>query len=284
MLGDLVIHYDQRRVTVAGRPVELTATEFELLRALSINGGAGIDLSGPAAPGLGRPGLRRHRPGARLHQEAPPQAGRRPEGAGLHLQPARRRLPLGPAGQDLDALPLQIEAAGDAQPAPGRAHAADSWSLPNLLGGPGIPAQDTVKRSPSGSHGPNIRPNLQGHPRRQQDTRVTRTSFRQNIGDSPRRIAAGHPSFSRVLRPRASIQRASDRRSASLVSSPSLPLKRMLATQHAAISSGCSDRRLPSFVRGWRAARNYYFTFGLEDGALVDSYHGEKLHQPSRNM
>ena len=39
VLGDLVIHYDQRRVTVAGRPVELTATEFELLRALSINAG-----------------------------------------------------------------------------------------------------------------------------------------------------------------------------------------------------------------------------------------------------
>ena len=39
VLGDLVIHHDQRRVTVAGRPVELTATEFELLRALSINAG-----------------------------------------------------------------------------------------------------------------------------------------------------------------------------------------------------------------------------------------------------
>ena len=39
VLGDLVIHYDQRSVTVAGRPVELTATEFELLRALSINAG-----------------------------------------------------------------------------------------------------------------------------------------------------------------------------------------------------------------------------------------------------
>ena len=23
--------------------------------------------------------------------------------------------------------------------------------------------------------------------------------------------------------------------------------------------------RLPSFVRGWRAARKYYFTFGLKD-------------------
>ena len=28
---------------------------------------------------------------------------------------------------------------------------------------------------------------------------------------------------------------------------------------------GCPDARLPSFVRGWRAARKYYFTFGLED-------------------
>ena len=38
-LGDLAIHYDERRVTVAGRPVELTATEFALLRALSLNAG-----------------------------------------------------------------------------------------------------------------------------------------------------------------------------------------------------------------------------------------------------
>ena len=39
VLGDLAIHFDERRVTVAGRPVELTATEFELLRALSFNAG-----------------------------------------------------------------------------------------------------------------------------------------------------------------------------------------------------------------------------------------------------
>ena len=38
-LGDLAIHYDERRVTVAGRPVALTATEFALLRALSLNAG-----------------------------------------------------------------------------------------------------------------------------------------------------------------------------------------------------------------------------------------------------
>ena len=36
-LGDLAIDYDQRRVTVAGRAVPLTATEYELLRVLSVN-------------------------------------------------------------------------------------------------------------------------------------------------------------------------------------------------------------------------------------------------------
>ena len=39
VLGDLVIHYDQRRVSVAGQPVELTATEYDLLRILSLNPG-----------------------------------------------------------------------------------------------------------------------------------------------------------------------------------------------------------------------------------------------------
>ena len=37
--GELTIHYDQRRVAVAGRPVELTATEYDLLRVLSVNAG-----------------------------------------------------------------------------------------------------------------------------------------------------------------------------------------------------------------------------------------------------
>jgi len=39
MLGDLAIDYEKRRVTVAGRPVRLTATEYGLLRALSLNAG-----------------------------------------------------------------------------------------------------------------------------------------------------------------------------------------------------------------------------------------------------
>ena len=39
VLGILAIDYDRRRATVAGREVELTATEYELLRALSLNAG-----------------------------------------------------------------------------------------------------------------------------------------------------------------------------------------------------------------------------------------------------
>ena len=39
VLGDLAIDYDRRRVTVAGRPVALTATEYELLHVLSRGAG-----------------------------------------------------------------------------------------------------------------------------------------------------------------------------------------------------------------------------------------------------
>ena len=38
-LGELAIHYEARRVTVAGREVELTVTEYEVLRVLSLNAG-----------------------------------------------------------------------------------------------------------------------------------------------------------------------------------------------------------------------------------------------------
>ena len=38
-LGDLAVNYAERRVTVGGQPLELTATEYELLRELSVNAG-----------------------------------------------------------------------------------------------------------------------------------------------------------------------------------------------------------------------------------------------------
>ena len=39
VLGELAIHYETRAVTVSGEAVDLTATEFELLRLLSVNAG-----------------------------------------------------------------------------------------------------------------------------------------------------------------------------------------------------------------------------------------------------
>ena len=39
VLGELAIDYEQRRVSVAGSPVALTRTEYELLRVLSLNAG-----------------------------------------------------------------------------------------------------------------------------------------------------------------------------------------------------------------------------------------------------
>ena len=39
VLGDLAIHYEQRRVSLGGRPLPLTATEYELLRVLSVGAG-----------------------------------------------------------------------------------------------------------------------------------------------------------------------------------------------------------------------------------------------------
>ena len=39
VLGELAVHYEERRVTVGERQVALTATEYELLRVLSLNAG-----------------------------------------------------------------------------------------------------------------------------------------------------------------------------------------------------------------------------------------------------
>ena len=53
MLGDLTIDYAERHVTVAGQPVELTATEYEMLSELSVNAGTGVDPRRVAAKGMG---------------------------------------------------------------------------------------------------------------------------------------------------------------------------------------------------------------------------------------
>ena len=56
VLGQLTVHYDQRRVAVAGRSVKLTATEFELLRVLSVNAGRVLTYDALLRQAWGRPG------------------------------------------------------------------------------------------------------------------------------------------------------------------------------------------------------------------------------------
>ena len=92
MLGDLAIEYEERRVTVGGAEVDLTATEFELLRLLSVNAGRVVHHDTI---------LRRiwdGRDGAdanlvRIFVRTLRQARRRRGEPDLDLQPARRRLP-----------------------------------------------------------------------------------------------------------------------------------------------------------------------------------------------
>ena len=75
-LGDLTIHYKERRVSVAGRTVALTATEYELLRTLSIKAGQVTTYDSLLRQVWGRAGTCRRPAGAHLREESPPQAQR----------------------------------------------------------------------------------------------------------------------------------------------------------------------------------------------------------------
>ena len=98
VLGELAVDYAERRVTLAGRPVQLTAIEYGLLFELSANTGRvmtydrllrrvwGLRRSGDSAAGAHR------------RQAAPPQAGRRRQQPHLHPQRAPRRLLVGEGG------------------------------------------------------------------------------------------------------------------------------------------------------------------------------------------
>ena len=74
VLGELTIDHDQRRATLAGRPLDLTATEYNLLQRARDQGGEGGDVRIAAAPGVGRTRGREGR--THLREEAPPQAQR----------------------------------------------------------------------------------------------------------------------------------------------------------------------------------------------------------------
>ena len=76
-LGDLVIDYASRSVTLAGRPVELAAMEYRMLAELSANAGRVLTYQYLAERVWGERGRRRHAAHAHAYQQAPAQAGRR---------------------------------------------------------------------------------------------------------------------------------------------------------------------------------------------------------------
>ena len=93
VLGELAVDYAERRVTLAGRPVQLTAIEYGLLFELSVNAGRVLtyDRLLQRVWGLRRSGDLAA--GAHRRQAAPPQAARRRQQPHLHPQRAPRRLP-----------------------------------------------------------------------------------------------------------------------------------------------------------------------------------------------
>ena len=92
VFGELTIDYAERRVTLAGRPVQLTAIEYGLLFELSANASRVMTYDRLLQRVWGLRGLRRLPAGAHRRQAAPPQAGRRRQQPHLHPQRAPRRL------------------------------------------------------------------------------------------------------------------------------------------------------------------------------------------------
>ena len=88
VLGDLVVDYARRAVTLAGSPVRLTAIEYRLLAELAVNAGAGEHLRAAAATGVGY-GCRR-RPATNENRAGRPstQAGGRRRQPALHPTPS----------------------------------------------------------------------------------------------------------------------------------------------------------------------------------------------------
>ena len=85
VLDELTVNYAKRRVTVAGCPVRLTATEYRLLWELSKKRRTALHPCPAAQAGLGPRMHRRPQPPAHLHPQTPQQAGGQRPKSNLHL-------------------------------------------------------------------------------------------------------------------------------------------------------------------------------------------------------
>ena len=97
-VGELEVDRAKRRVTLEGRPLRLTATEYRLLHALSLHAGG----AATPAPGLGS-GQGRPAGGAQRRHQAPPEARRRRPKPALHPRRTRPRIPHARARPDVRA-------------------------------------------------------------------------------------------------------------------------------------------------------------------------------------
>ena len=126
VLGDLAIEYERRRVTLAGRVVELTATEYELLRVLSVRAGRMTTHDTLLRQAWRKPGGDARQVRA-VVKRGPAQAGRRRDAAHLHPHRAGRRLPharTGRRGVEPSVARFVLRnAPGRASRQPPRAHA-----------------------------------------------------------------------------------------------------------------------------------------------------------------
>ena len=163
-------------------PVELTATEYELLaRALSRRG-AGRGLRDAAAAGLGQARERRREPGAHLRPQPPPQARRQRRQPRLHLQPARRRLPhwRRPAGRG-NAPPRPPAGSRQRTTAPRRIAAEPRWRHARRRRRDGGAPMLSAGREPCPGRGPARRPSITS------PTTRSRTAGRRHKGPRTRR-------------------------------------------------------------------------------------------------
>ena len=103
VLGDLIIDYERRRVTVAGRAVRLTATEFELLRVFSLNAGRAVTSESLLRQIWGERNGDETDPVRSFARKLRNKLGDSSRHPRLHLQRARRRLPHAPPGRGVRA-------------------------------------------------------------------------------------------------------------------------------------------------------------------------------------
>ena len=100
--GELAVDYGLRRVSVAGREVALTATEFDLLWILSVNAGRVMTTEVLLRQVWGRRGSDDTDRVRTVVKKLRAQARRQRGQSDLHLYRARRRLPHGDAGRGVE--------------------------------------------------------------------------------------------------------------------------------------------------------------------------------------